>query len=422
MRFNRRVFYAVPIVVLVLYLGGCQRSQSTPRPALQNPVSGGSPVPAGVVQPEPTETSVLTRQQGTQVSPAHSSDVEPARTSAPSVSPAASPSEPTTANLLGYKFEGNNLTFIFDEAAYGAQGEVSSVAVAGNFNAGNSDDDNDGVWTLQVPAAVFIRPGAAFLFVADGQKLQPPSGIDPNYLLPDSEGGSLLVLGGLAELPVHEEIIHRLERKSYTDARGDTLPYFLLIPQGYDPSQAYPLVIFLHGSGERGDNLAPVLPYNGAYEFMETAREVSYFMLIPQAPDGTWWDSSELARLVLGLLDEARSQFSIDPARIYITGLSMGAFGMWKIVSQEPELFAAGISVAGGLRDTSAVSRIAPIPFRVYHGSDDSIVPVAASRATVDALQEAGGAVEYVEYEGADHWIWQRVYTDPEVMDWLFEQ
>jgi predicted peptidase len=273
-----------------------------------------------------------------------------------------------------------------------------------------------------VPLGSQIREGAAFLFVADGHTLQPPSEVDPNYLLPDTVGGFLLVVGGLADLPAHDEIINRLERKSYTDAQGGRLPYFLLIPQDYGPSQVYPLVIFLHGSGERGDNLAPVLPYNGAYEFMETARRHSYFMLIPQAPTGTWWDSPDDVRLVFGLLDEARGRFSIDPNRIYITGLSMGAFGMWKIVSQEPDIFAAGISVAGGLKDVSAAPRIARIPFRMFHGSDDSLVSVAASRATVNALDKAGGSVEYVEYPGADHWIWQRVYTDPEVIDWLFEQ
>jgi predicted esterase len=350
---------------------------------------------------------------------------------APSSAPvASSPSAAEGANRLGYELDGNELAFVFDEEVYGLREEVASVAVAGNFNEWESaapewqlrDDDRNGVWTLRVPLGDHIRLGAAFLFVADGHKLQPPSGLDPNYVLPDGAGGFLLVLGGLADLPARDEIIRRLERRTYTDGQGEKMPYSLLIPVDYDPSQAYPLVVFLHGSGERGDSLAPVLPYNGAYEFMETARGYSYFMLIPQAPDGTWWDNPGDVRPVLGLLDEARDQFSIDPNRIYITGLSMGAFGMWKMVSEEPELFAAGISVAGGLKDLSAASEVAHIPFRVFHGSDDSLVAVAASRATVDALQEAGGAVEYVEYEGADHWIWTRTYTDPDVIDWLFAQ
>jgi predicted esterase len=349
----------------------------------------------------------------------------------PSSAPAASSlAASAAATLSGHKIEGNDLTFVFDEGVYGLKGEADSVAVAGNFNEWDGaapewqlrDDNHDGVWTLQVSLGDRIRPGAAFAFVADGQRLQPPSGVDSNYLMPDGQGGNLLVVGGLADLLQHDEIIRRLQRKSFVDARGQALPYYLLIPSDYDSAQAYPIVIFLHGSGERGDNLAPVLPYNGAYEFMKTARERSYFMLIPQAPNGGWWDSTALAGQVLGLLDDVRGQFSIDSARIYITGLSMGAFGMFRIVSQAPEDFAAGISVAGGLRDISAASKIAEIPFLVFHGSSDSLVPVASSRDTVSALQEAGGTVKYVEYQGADHWIWNRVYTDPGVIDWLFQQ
>jgi hypothetical protein len=125
MRFNRSVLYAVTLIVLVLHLGGCQPSQSTPRTALEDLGARGSPVPTGVVQFTPTETSVPTRQPVTESTPTHPSDVEPARTSARSAPTAASPSEPTTANLLGHKFEGNGLTFVFDEAFYGLQGEAS---------------------------------------------------------------------------------------------------------------------------------------------------------------------------------------------------------------------------------------------------------------------------------------------------------
>jgi poly(3-hydroxybutyrate) depolymerase len=354
----------------------------------------------------------------------------PAATIAFSPAPATSPSASEAGALSGYQIEGDDLTFVFDEEVYGLREEAVSVAVAGNFNEWENtapewqlrDDDRDGVWTLEVPLGNGIRLGAAFLFVVDGQKLQPPAGLGPNDVLPDGAGGLLLVLGGLADLPAQDEIIRRLERRSYADAQGDTMPYYLLTPADYESSKVYPLVVFLHGSGERGDSLAPVLPYNGAYEFIQTAQAYSYFMLIPQAPDGTWWDYPRDVQLVLGLLEDAREQFLIDPDRMYITGLSMGAFGMWRMVSEEPNLFAAGISVAGGLKDLSAAPAIAHIPFRVFHGTDDSLVAVTASRATVDALQEAGGAVEYVEYEGEDHWIWARVYTDSEVIDWLFAQ
>jgi predicted peptidase len=130
------------------------------------------------------------------------------------------------------------------------------------------------------------------------------------------------------------------------------------------------------------------LPYNGAYEFMETASDYNYFMLIPQAPADTWWDAPLIEQGVVELVSATQEQFSIDTDRIYITGLSAGAFGMWAIVSDNPDIFAAGISVAGGLAAPRDLSRIAHIPFQVFHGSEDSTVPVAESRSIVEALRE----------------------------------
>jgi len=275
---------------------------------------------------------------------------------------------------------------------------------------------------LEVATGDQIKLGTPFRFVVNGEIVQPPSGVDPNYLLPDSEGGYLLVIGGLADLPAQDAIISRLQRQVYKDAQRHELAYHLLMPEDYDPSISYPLVVFLHGAGERGDSLAPVLPYNGTYEFMETASDHTYFMLIPQAPAYTWWTDSPLKQRVVELVSATQGQFSIDPDRIYIAGLSMGAFGMWEIVSDNPDLFAAAISVCGGLSRNRDASLIAHIPFQVFHGSEDSIVPVTESRLTVEALREANANVEYTEYEGADHWIWVRTYTNPDVIEWLFDQ
>jgi predicted esterase len=397
MKFYKSVPYMVVLTLIMLFLGGYDILHSAPETTPTDIQVGDSPMPtdSNVAQLIPTD---------------------------PPVSP--------DAHLVGHEIEGKNVTFVFDGAVYGLEGDVVSVAVVGNFNEWADtmdewqlrDDDNDNIWTLGLPLGNQIKIGAAFIFVADGRKLQPPSEIDENYFLPDDAGRRYLIIGGLADLSSQDKIISRLVRKSYTNAQGHTLSYHLLIPQEYDPSQVYPLVVFLHGAGERGDNIAPVLPYNGGYEFMETASKYSYFMLIPQAPRGTWWGGQKIKQLVLQLVDDTRGQFSIDPARIYITGLSMGAFGMWEMIIQEPDTFAAGISVCGGTRNTDAASQIAYIPLQVFHGSDDSVVPVEVSRTIVNALQEAGGTIRYTEYEEADHWIWERTYTNPEVIDWLFRQ
>lgn len=258
------------------------------------------------------------------------------------------------------------------------------------------------------------------MFVINGDnRLSPPQAVDKKYLLENGEGGYFLIVGGEPDNP----LMHRLEDRSYTDAQGDSIPYRLLVPENYDASNDYPLVVFLHGAGERGQNNdLPIRIRNGAYDFIQTANRYSYFMVIPQCPINAWWGHDRIMRLVLELLDDVRNEFSIDPSRIYAAGLSMGARGMWEMMFREPDVFAAGIAICGGTHNTQAASRIAHVPFLVFHGSDDPIVPVGESRQIVEALQEAGGSVKYTEYAGADHMIWDRVYTDPEVINWLFSQ
>jgi predicted peptidase len=126
-------------------------------------------------------------------------------------------------------------------------------------------------------------------------------------------------------------------------------------------------------------------------------------------------------RLALALVKELCKAFPVDHNRIYATGLSMGALGMWDMVTRAPELFAAGIAICGGY-DTTQASRIWHIPFWVFHGSADASVPVEGSRAMVEALKECGGSPRYTEYKGAGHPIWQRTYGNSEVISWLFQQ
>jgi len=237
---------------------------------------------------------------------------------------------------------------------------------------------------------------------------------------------------------VHAEEIamENLEALTYVDSLGNSLPYRLLKPVNYNPTKKYPLVLFLHGSGERGtDNHSHIRRTKGAYEFINTAHDYAYFMLIPQCPTNQKWSAldwevlpyrmksepTESIQLVMELIDKIRGDFSIDPARIYATGLSMGAIGAWDIVIRKPTLFAAAITVCGGYDETKA-SLIKDIPIRVFHGSADPWVPVDGSRTMVKALQAVGAKVEYVEYKGADHFIWERTYTDKKVIDWLFRQ
>ena len=116
-----------------------------------------------------------------------------------------------------------------------------------------------------------------------------------------------------------------------------------------------------------------------------------------------------------------QKEYSIDPQRIYLTGLSMGGYGTWDLLARKPDLFAAGVPVCGG-GDESTAGKIAKIPIRVFHGDKDNSVPVARSRTMVEALKKAGGHPKYTEYAGVGHNPWDKAYADPKLMNWLFKQ
>ncbi len=457
---NKNILLSTAVTLILLVTSACGRAAQTetptaldasatsrlaitadyPNDSIETPkILNVTVVPSQTSSP-PTAVDVAEQQPDDSTSVAPTEIPSPPPTNTPEPEPTAeqaapelgaegevAPTEPSDANLSGHRIEGDSITFVFDETAYSLKGKVTSVAISGDFNHFNpeaqgwqlADDDKDGIWTLEAASGIVLY-GHRFAFVVNGNsRLNPPAGVDRKYLLENGEGGYYLIVGGEPENP----LISRLEDQTYSDAQGNSIPYRLLVPEDYDASKAYPLVVFLHGAGERGQNNdLPIRIRNGAYEFIQTADEYSYFMLIPQCPVNTWWWNDRVIRLVLELLDDVRNEFSIDPARIYATGLSMGAIGMWEMTFREPDVFAAGIAICGGSYNPGAASQIAHIPFLVFHGSDDPIVPVEESRRTVKALQEAGGSVKYTEFEGADHMIWDRVYTDPEVINWLFSQ
>jgi predicted peptidase len=227
-----------------------------------------------------------------------------------------------------------------------------------------------------------------------------------------------------------------LEKKTFTDARGKTLLYRLLKPEDYDPKTKYPLVVFLHGAGERGnDNTAQLI--HGVGDFAREANRKKYpcFLIAPQCPKGDKWsivdwrkpsatfakEPSEPGRLVLELIAAMQKEYSIDPKRIYLTGLSMGGYGTWDLLARHPELFAAAVPICGGA-DPATARKIAKIPIWVFHGAKDRAVKVERSREMVKALKEAGGHPKYTEYPEEGHASWVPAYKDPAMMKWLFAQ
>lgn len=209
------------------------------------------------------------------------------------------------------------------------------------------------------------------------------------------------------------------------------LPYRLILPEGYDASVQYPLVLFLHGAGERGND--------NQLQFFHCVQYLAdnlpdCIIVAPQCPVGNQWvdtpwsngaysietvpESNELAAVV-ELLTSLQEEFSIDSNRIYATGISMGGFGVWDLMMRHNDFFAAGVAVCGG-GDPTQAELLKETPLFVFHGDSDSAVPVSGSRDTVQAILDAGGnKVSYVEYAGAEHGIWNDAFATEGLLDSL---
>jgi predicted peptidase len=226
------------------------------------------------------------------------------------------------------------------------------------------------------------------------------------------------------------------EKHIFISGNNDSLPYRLMRPLVTDTSQKFPLVIFLHGAGERGhDNNMQLM--NGARNFATDTNRKNYpcYMLVPQCAKGFRWTETDwklpshvmpvspsvyLSRTML-LTDSLIKNLNIDTNRIYITGLSMGGFGTWDAISRWPELFAAAVPVCGG-GDTAKASLMKDVPVWAFHGDIDKVVMVARTRNMIIAIKNAGGNPKYTEYAGMAHNCWNAVYSDPATLEWMFSQ
>lgn len=229
----------------------------------------------------------------------------------------------------------------------------------------------------------------------------------------------------------------RFAYAKYTSDSGDTLLYRIVHPD-YDTTTTYPLVIFLHGSGERGNDNEAQLKW-GVLNFATDENLVLHPAVIvaPQCPKGERWsnftgfDSPEGLRLqpqpskpmelVIGLIHQLIEKDRVDPRRIYITGLSMGGLGTYDAIERYPDLFAAAIPVAGG-GDPTKASRIVNLPVWDFHGAEDAAVDPVYSREMIMALWKLGGHPGYTEYPNTGHFSWLAAYSDPKVLAWLFRQ
>ncbi len=183
--------------------------------------------------------------------------------------------------------------------------------------------------------------------------------------------------------------------------------------------EGYPLVVYLHGRG--GDVMTPEEPWGArAFTREDNYRRRACFVISPQNPDQQGWVGSK-ADGVIGIVQELLKKLPVDPKRVYLTGYSMGGYGTFQLLSQEPKMWAAAVPVAGG-GNPGAVRDYRKVPIWVFHGEADKVVPVTQSQAMVEALKEARSDVKYTEFEDAGHGVADRVYDDEKVHEWIFEQ
>ncbi len=217
----------------------------------------------------------------------------------------------------------------------------------------------------------------------------------------------------------------------------DTLKYRQLFPDA-NPSRKYPLVIFLHGSGERGSDNDAQLKW-GVMNFAveQTMMKYPAFVIAPQCPANLNWaniamnrntrevrlekDPSKPMELVIALINKMIKDSPIDKNRIYITGLSMGGFGTFDAIERYPNLFAAAVPVCGG-GDISKVESIKQIPIWIFHGAEDPAVDSQFSLDMTQALTKAGAHPGFTQYPESGHFSWLAAYSDPLTMEWMFRQ
>jgi predicted peptidase len=224
---------------------------------------------------------------------------------------------------------------------------------------------------------------------------------------------------------------------------NNILPYRILFPENYDSTKKYPLVLFLHGAGERGNDNEKQLTH-GAKLFLDSINRKNFpaIVLFPQCPANEFWAAVKMDRskqpyqfefdyavpanwplaAANALVQQMIADGAVDAKRVYITGLSMGGMGTFESVYRYPKLYAAAMPICGGGNTNLYNARVKKVPFWVFHGSADAVVDVKLSQQMVQRLQQLKMRVKYSEYPGVNHNSWDNAFAEPDYLKWMFEQ
>jgi predicted peptidase len=213
-----------------------------------------------------------------------------------------------------------------------------------------------------------------------------------------------------------------------------TVKYRWSAPAKIEAGKTYPLVLFLHGAGERGDDNKAQLKH-GVASIIQNAEKLGtpVFLIAPQCPKDRWWttrdkelspggpESGDLLEALLALVDRKLESHPIDPKRFHVTGLSMGGYGTWALLGRVSERIASAVPICGG-GDPKLAKKFKDVPVWAFHGDADDVVPVERTREMVAAMEKAGGKPKATYYPGVGHNSWTRTYQNQEIIRWMLEQ
>ena len=236
------------------------------------------------------------------------------------------------------------------------------------------------------------------------------------------------------------EALVAFEANSFTSSEGYILPYRILWPKDYDRARQkqYPLVLFLHGAGERGDDNRLQLTH-GTTIFLNEENRTNFpaIVVMPQCAKDDYWaqmrqqeDGSRVYNFneipnpglaaTSELLDLLLLEEKVDSDRVYLVGISMGGMGTFELLARRPYTFAAAVPICGGTNPALVPLYADQVPLWIFHGDQDGVVSVEDSRRVVEVLEKLGVAVKYTEYKGVQHHSWDRAFAEPELISWLF--
>ena len=203
-----------------------------------------------------------------------------------------------------------------------------------------------------------------------------------------------------------------------TITRNLSCKYLLFLPDGYGKNkQSWPLILFLHGAGERGSDLNKVKKH-GPPKIVEKQKDFPFIVVSPQCPEDDWW--TDKTEVLINLLDDIVARYNVDKERIYLTGLSMGGYGSWALASEYPKRFAAVAPICGGGNRIMAF-RLKDMPVWAFHGAKDSVVPLKQSEEMVNAIKARGGDAKLTVYPDAGHDSWTETYNNEELYEWFLK-